>query len=171
MTEIGEKGVNLSGGQKQRVSIARALYSDATFVILDDILAALDSHVQRVIMSNIVSDSKNRNKLVVFANHHLQFSEDFDLIVVLDKGSQVQCGSFGELLNDKDGLFSNLLKDYREEGDNDTTKLSDLPDEKKVKVAGVKEKEEKKEVTIWVIWQTMIFLFFFFSSVLFFVLR
>ncbi|KAL2915657.1 Transporter of the ATP-binding cassette (ABC) [Polyrhizophydium stewartii] len=43
MTEIGEKGINMSGGQKQRISLARACYSAAQFVILDDPLSAVDA--------------------------------------------------------------------------------------------------------------------------------
>jgi ABC-type multidrug transport system fused ATPase/permease subunit len=38
---IGEKGVNLSGGQKTRVSLARALYSEAEILLLDDVLRYL----------------------------------------------------------------------------------------------------------------------------------
>ena len=44
-TEIGEKGVNLSGGQKAIISLARALYSNASILLLDDILSAVDVHV------------------------------------------------------------------------------------------------------------------------------
>lgn len=45
MTEIGERGINLSGGQKARVTLARAVYSDAQLVLLDDPISAVDSHV------------------------------------------------------------------------------------------------------------------------------
>lgn len=43
-TEIGEKGINLSGGQKARVSLARAVYSRASLLLLDDVLSAVDAH-------------------------------------------------------------------------------------------------------------------------------
>lgn len=43
-TEIGEKGISLSGGQKARVALARAVYSRAKTVLLDDPLSAVDSH-------------------------------------------------------------------------------------------------------------------------------
>lgn len=46
MTELGERGLNVSGGQKQRISIARAVYSDADVILLDDPLSALDSKVR-----------------------------------------------------------------------------------------------------------------------------
>ncbi|CAM9265108.1 unnamed protein product, partial [Choristocarpus tenellus] len=45
LTEIGEKGINLSGGQQQRVSLARAVYSDADILLLDDVLSSVDAHV------------------------------------------------------------------------------------------------------------------------------
>lgn len=41
-TEIGEKGITLSGGQKARVSLARAVYSRAKNVFMDDVLSAVD---------------------------------------------------------------------------------------------------------------------------------
>ena len=42
LTEVGEKGVTLSGGQKARVTLARAIYSQADTLLLDDVLAALE---------------------------------------------------------------------------------------------------------------------------------
>ena len=54
-TEIGEKGINLSGGQKQRIALARAVYSDADFYIMDDPLSAVDVHVGRHIFDNCIS--------------------------------------------------------------------------------------------------------------------
>lgn len=42
-TEIGERGQNLSGGQKARISLARAVYSRASIVLLDDVLSAVDA--------------------------------------------------------------------------------------------------------------------------------
>jgi ABC-type multidrug transport system fused ATPase/permease subunit len=41
-TEVGEKGLTLSGGQKARITLARAVYSQACTLLLDDILAALE---------------------------------------------------------------------------------------------------------------------------------
>ena len=43
-TEVGEKGITMSGGQKQRISLARALYSSARFILMDDCFSAVDSH-------------------------------------------------------------------------------------------------------------------------------
>ena len=40
-TEIGEKGITLSGGQKQRIALARAVYSQATIIIMDDCLSGI----------------------------------------------------------------------------------------------------------------------------------
>jgi ABC-type multidrug transport system fused ATPase/permease subunit len=49
---VGEKGMTLSGGQKARVSLARAIYSKAEIIILDDVLSALDVHTSRWIVDN-----------------------------------------------------------------------------------------------------------------------
>jgi ABC-type bacteriocin/lantibiotic exporter with double-glycine peptidase domain len=50
-TEVGEKGLTLSGGQKARVTLARALYSSADILLLDDVLAALDVHTAKWIVN------------------------------------------------------------------------------------------------------------------------
>jgi ABC-type multidrug transport system fused ATPase/permease subunit len=69
-TEIGEKGINLSGGQKQRIALARAVYSDADFYIMDDPLSAVDVHVGRHIFDNCIS-GKTHSPHVSFLGNSL----------------------------------------------------------------------------------------------------
>ncbi|XP_054161810.1 multidrug resistance-associated protein 1-like [Oppia nitens] len=84
-TEIGEKGINLSGGQKQRVSLARAVYSDADLYLMDDPLSAVDAHVGKHLMKEIL-DSKTgllRNKTRILVTNQLFVLPNVDQIVVL----------------------------------------------------------------------------------------
>ena len=53
-TEIGEKGVNLSGGQKARIGLARAVYQNSDIYLLDDPISALDAHVRKNIINNVL---------------------------------------------------------------------------------------------------------------------
>ncbi|KAJ1886585.1 hypothetical protein LPJ71_009017, partial [Coemansia sp. S17] len=54
---IGERGINISGGQRARLALARTVYSRADFYILDDPLSAVDSHVKRHILDNVILSS------------------------------------------------------------------------------------------------------------------
>ena len=67
MTEVGERGLTLSGGQKARVTLARAIYSHAGVVLLDDILAALDVHTSAWIVEKCLKGDlvKGRTILLV----------------------------------------------------------------------------------------------------------
>ncbi|ORX68694.1 P-loop containing nucleoside triphosphate hydrolase protein, partial [Linderina pennispora] len=53
-SEIGPRGINLSGGQKVRLALARAIYSRADIYVLDDLLAAVDAHVERHLIENVL---------------------------------------------------------------------------------------------------------------------
>ncbi|KAJ4000261.1 hypothetical protein F5050DRAFT_1804229 [Lentinula boryana] len=54
-TEVGERGLTLSGGQKARITLARAIYSKAEILLLDDVLAALDVHTARWIVEKCLT--------------------------------------------------------------------------------------------------------------------
>ncbi|KAJ3716918.1 hypothetical protein C8R42DRAFT_587922 [Lentinula raphanica] len=70
-TEIGEKGLTLSGGQKARLTLARAVYSQAKILLLDDILAALDVHTSRWIVNKCLSGDLLKNRTVIIVSHNV----------------------------------------------------------------------------------------------------
>ncbi|KAJ2468949.1 Multidrug resistance-associated protein 1 [Coemansia sp. RSA 2337] len=70
MTMIGERGVNISGGQRARLALARTVYSQADVYILDDPLSAVDAHVKRHILDNVIlSSGLLGNKLRIITTH------------------------------------------------------------------------------------------------------
>ena len=78
---MGERGANLSGGQRQRLSLARATYSKAQLVLLDDPLSAVDAHVAGHIFQHcILGELKASGSAVVMVSHQLKV-KDFSLFV------------------------------------------------------------------------------------------
>ncbi|EIW86976.1 pleiotropic drug resistance ABC transporter [Coniophora puteana RWD-64-598 SS2] len=71
MTEIGEKGITLSGGQRARVALARAIYSDAEVILLDDPLAAVDMHTAKHLVEQCLQGPLMRNRTVILITHHV----------------------------------------------------------------------------------------------------
>ncbi|OCF33530.1 ATP-binding cassette transporter [Kwoniella heveanensis BCC8398] len=86
-TEIGEKGLNLSGGQKARVSLARAVYSRAGVLLLDDVLSAVDAHTAHALMSNCLQGPLLEGRTVLLVSHHTALvSPGAAYIVALENG-------------------------------------------------------------------------------------
>ncbi|RAK72684.1 multidrug resistance-associated protein [Aspergillus fijiensis CBS 313.89] len=71
LTDIGANGVNLSGGQRWRVSFARALYSRAGILIMDDIFSALDAHTGRYVYENALTGELCRGRTRILVTHHV----------------------------------------------------------------------------------------------------
>ncbi|KAJ7161288.1 P-loop containing nucleoside triphosphate hydrolase protein [Mycena crocata] len=71
MTEIGERGVTLSGGQRARIALARALYSQAQYILLDDPLAAVDMHTAEHIVQRCLSGPFARDRTIILVTHHI----------------------------------------------------------------------------------------------------
>ena len=115
MTEIGERGINLSGGQKARVSIARALYSDSDIYLFDDPISALDAHVGRKIINNVLCDYL-KDKTRILVTHAIQYCNKADRIIYMKDGRIDWEGNFEELENQE--FYKNMvIKKKKEESD------------------------------------------------------
>ena len=100
-TEIGEKGINLSGGQKARVSLARAAYSNADIVLMDDSLSAVDSYVGKKLLENCLLRGPLANKTRVLVTHALHVLDRTDYIYVMDEGVIVEQGTYAVCLGSR----------------------------------------------------------------------
>jgi ATP-binding cassette subfamily B protein len=97
-TLVGEKGVTLSGGQKQRLTIARSLLKDPRILILDDATSSVDTETEAAIRDALESLMPGRTTFIIA--HRVQTIMSADLILVLDAGRIVQCGTHEELINE-----------------------------------------------------------------------
>jgi ATP-binding cassette, subfamily C (CFTR/MRP), member 1 len=82
-TVIGSNGVSLSGGQKQRVSLARAVYSRKSLLILDDVLSGLDPVTEQAIVDNVFADGgilRKHGITVLLATHSGKSEETIELV-------------------------------------------------------------------------------------------
>ena len=95
-TEVGERGIQLSGGQKQRIGIARAIYNDAEFLIMDEATCALDKIKEKKIIEEIVSN--NTKLTVIMIAHRITTLKDFDLIYVMESGKITEQGTYKNLI-------------------------------------------------------------------------
>lgn len=104
--DVDKNGVIISGGEAQKLAIARALYKDAPFVILDEPTAALDPIAEAQVYSKfdeIISD-----KTAVYISHRLSSCRFCDNIAVFHKGSIIQQGTHDQLIADKNGKYYEL---------------------------------------------------------------
>jgi ATP-binding cassette subfamily C (CFTR/MRP) protein 4 len=109
--KISGADCNLSTGQKQLICLGRALIRNNKVVILDEITANVDSAVEEMIHKIIKECFINCT--VIMITHKLNLIEACDTIMVLDWGRIIETGSPSVLLNDRRGMFYNMLKMYR----------------------------------------------------------
>ncbi len=104
--DFDRNGVEISGGEAQKTALARALYKDAPFIILDEPTAALDPVAEYEIYSrfnDIVGE-----KTAIYISHRLASCRFCDSIAVFDHGRIIQAGSHGELVSNKNGKYYEL---------------------------------------------------------------
>jgi ATP-binding cassette subfamily B protein len=95
-TMLGERGVTVSGGQKQRISIARALMKDASILILDDSVSAVDTKTEKVIIDNLRETRKGKTTILIA--HRVSTIERMDKIIFIDDGRVLAVGAHTELI-------------------------------------------------------------------------
>jgi ATP-binding cassette subfamily B protein len=104
--EFEETGVEMSGGEAQKIALARALYKNSPFIVLDEPTAALDPIAEYEIYSafnEIVGD-----KTAVYISHRLSSCRFCDDIVVFHEGQMIQRGNHDTLLSDIKGKYHEL---------------------------------------------------------------
>lgn len=106
-TIIGEDGMSLSGGQKQRLCIARAIYKNGAYVMLDEATNALDANNENDILDSLKSFYVNRTVIIIA--HRLSTIMHADNIIVLKDGEIVECGRHETLLK-ANGYYAELFK-------------------------------------------------------------
>ncbi len=104
--DLGENGVTVSGGEAQKIAIARALYKDAPFIILDEPTAALDPIAEAEIYSKF--NDITGDKTAIYISHRLSSCKFCDEIAVFHEGSVIQQGSHEMLLAEKGGKYHEL---------------------------------------------------------------
>ncbi|PRT52473.1 Metal resistance protein YCF1 [Wickerhamiella sorbophila] len=110
-TIVGEKGISLSGGQKARISLARAVYARADVYLLDDPLSAVDEHVGRHIIENILcSKGLLATKAVILATNSIPVLRHAQAIHMVSDGKIVQQGVYKDVVSM--GPISKLLKEF-----------------------------------------------------------
>lgn len=103
---LSEDGVDVSGGEAQKIAIARALYKDAPFIILDEPTAALDPIAEAEIYSKF--NDIAGDKTAIYISHRLSSCKFCDEIAVFHEGAIIQQGSHSELAADVNGKYYEL---------------------------------------------------------------
>ncbi len=103
---LNKNGMDMSGGEKQKIALARALYRDTPFIILDEPTAALDPLAEAEIYSNFNAIIKD--KTAIYISHRLSSCKFCDDILVFDSGAIVQQGSHDVLVEDTAGKYHEL---------------------------------------------------------------
>lgn len=103
--DIDENGISVSKGQEQKIAIARALYQDSPFLILDEPTASLDPISEAEIYEKLGEIIKDRT--AIFISHRLSSCKFSDKIIVFDKGEIAETGDHDSLIS-KNGMYKKL---------------------------------------------------------------
>ncbi|KAK6202985.1 P-loop containing nucleoside triphosphate hydrolase protein [Scheffersomyces amazonensis] len=98
-TQVGEKGISLSGGQKARLALARAVYARADIYLLDDVLSAVDSHVGKKLLTQVLSRETGllASKTIILSTNSISALNYSDKITLIAKGEIIEESTFDDI--------------------------------------------------------------------------
>ena len=149
-TEIGANGINLSGGQRWRVTFARALYSRAGILVLDDIFSAVDAHVGRLIFENALTGELGIGRTRILVTHHVSLVKSrTKYLVELGEGTVETAGFLSDL--EEDGTLQKVLSHEDVESEDEYTAVDSLERSDGAEIGqALKKMESKKAVAKFV---------------------
>ena len=110
-TEVGEKGISLSGGQKARLALARGVYARADIYFLDDPLSAVDQHVGRHLIDNVLGpQGLLKTKTRILATNAIPVLSQADSITMIRSGSIVETGTYEQVMTSKRDLYHLIVE-------------------------------------------------------------
>ena len=140
---IGERGSTVSGGQKARISLARALYSRADILMLDDILSAVDAHVGAFIFEETIKGYL-KGKTVLLVTHSLYYMEHVDRILIMESGQIVGDGPYSSVKDQP--IFENIVSaDIKESSTELPSPTRPMKRLQRIIDSDAKNKNKKKE--------------------------
>ncbi|KAI3478093.1 hypothetical protein L1887_60024 [Cichorium endivia] len=145
-TEVGEKGTSLSGGQKARIALARAFYSSAKHVLIDDALSAVDSHTAKHLYRHALKGALAKDRTIILVTHAISLClPGAAFAVAMDDGSVVVAGTpdvvnaTGVFSEEGEALQSRLKELSANEGDHEEMTIEEL-------AAGGSDEAERQEM-------------------------
>lgn len=130
-TEVGERGISLSGGQKARLTLARAVYARADIYLLDDVLSAVDQHVGRHLINNVLGPKGLlAGKTRILATNAIPVLMEAHFVVLIRDGRIIERGTYEQLIAMK-GEIAQLIKtaSNEESQSEDESRASSSPSE------------------------------------------
>ena len=144
LTEIGERGSSTSGGQKARIDLARCVYSKADLYLLDDPLSAVDAHISKSLMQNVILDLL-KDKTVLLSTHQLQVLPFVDRVILLNKGTIQAEGTYEEVKHLVSNFEFKKSEEVEENREDKETEEAEKQDAKEDADAATIEREEQNE--------------------------
>lgn len=114
-TQVGERGISLSGGQRARLTLARAVYARADIYLLDDVLSAVDQHVGRHLIDNVLgSKGLLAGKARILATNAITVLKEADYIYLLRNQTVLEKGTYQQLMAMR-GEVANVIRSATQE--------------------------------------------------------